>query len=140
MSEQMFDTIDEALGEIAGRSFYESARVTKSASGYLVEDWHTGVEESVRWTYENGAELPTGTIDASRTHASYEFYETAAHIRYNLDNAVEAIEEGTSVGFTYVIADADCECDDYDAETGYCGDDGDHTVGWLLIATDETTA
>lgn len=129
----LYPSLDEALTDIAGRSFYESARVTKTADGYTVEDWHTGVEEYLSWSYDNGLSVPAGALDYSRTHETYEHYEAAGHVRYNLPNAVEAIEEGTSVGFTYVVAEADCEDDDPEN----C--DGDHVAGWALIATDETT-
>ena len=127
-----YATIDEALTDIATRSFYESARVYKDAGGYTVEDWPTDIEEYRAWSYRDGIDLPAGTIDHSRTHEAYEFYDNAGHIRYNLPNAVEAIEDGQAVGFTYVIAEADCE-DDVDE----CDDD--HLAGWALIATAEVT-
>lgn len=126
-----YSTLDEALNDIAARSFYESARVTKLDNGYEVEGWHTGVDESAMWTYQDGIELTCDPLDYSRVHESYESYETAGHIRYNLEAAVEAIEEGTPVGFTYVVADAYCEDDNRED----CNED--HFVGWLLVATAE---
>lgn len=125
-----YTNLDDALNDIAARSFYESARVTKEGNGYTVEDWYTGVEESVMWTYETGAEVPSDALDYSRTHEPYEFYDRASHIRFNLPTAVETIEEGTPVGFTYAIADAYCEDDVEECQE-------DHTAGWLLIATTE---
>lgn len=134
----LYATLDEALTDIAGRSFYESARVTKTDAGYTVEDWCTGVEETVLWSYETGAQVGD-VLDYSRTHEAYESYGEARHIRYNLPVAVETIDEGTPVGFTYVVAEAECEdaSPDADRESGIydCGED--HAAGWLLIATVE---
>lgn len=127
----LYNTLDEALTDIAGRSFYESAKVTKVGSQFEVIDWYTGVEEITEWTYEDGAKVSDSAVDYSRTHEAYEFYSEASHIRYNLPTAVEAIEGGKSVGFTYVGADAICEDEDWES----CGED--HTAGWLLVATDE---
>ena len=127
----LYDSLGSALDNIANQSFYESARVTKIGDSYDVEDWNTGVDEIVRWTYEEGADV-VGAIDYSRVHESYEsyeFYDNAAHITYDLPAAIEALEDGVSVGFTYSIAMEDCGHDDCQ-ET--------HTVGWLLIATDES--
>jgi len=125
----LYETLDQALDDIASRSFYESARVSKVEGGYEVEDWYTGVEESVPWTYNTGAQVGD-VLDYSRTHEPYESYTEAQHIRYNLPAAVEAIEEGTPIGFTYAVAEDEC-LDDGD----YCEED--HVVGWLLIATEE---
>ncbi len=88
------------------------------------------------WTYENGVELDhySNIIDYSRLHESYESYTEARHIRYILNDAViEMIESERSVGFTYVVADTYCEDDNREE----CYED--HTAGWLLVATDETT-
>lgn len=126
-----YGTLDEALVDIARRSFYESARVVKDDTGYTVEDWHTGVDEYVPWSYDDGPTVPSEAVDYSRTHEPYEYYETASHVRYNLPTAVEAIEAGQAVGFTYVITEAACE-DDNPEE---CMED--HAAGWLLIATAE---
>lgn len=126
-----YNTIDAALSDIASRSFYESARAYRTESGkYIVEDWHTDIEEYRAWSYANGLDVPAGTVDYSRTHESCEFYDHANHVRYNLPNAVELLEAGSVLGFTYVIAQADCEDDVED-----CQDD--HIAGWALIATSE---
>jgi len=135
MSTTTYGTLDEALADIAGRSFYESARVSKVAEGYTVEDWPTDVDEYVAWAYETGAQVGD-VLDHSRTHEAYERYETAGHIRYNLPVAVETIEEGIPVGFTYAVAEA--ECLDEVEEGDQCGED--HTAGWVLIATTEGEA
>ena len=128
----LYETLDQALDDIASRSFYESARVSKVEGGYEVEDWHTGVEEIVPWAYETGAQVGQA-LDYSRTHEAYERYTDARHIRHNLPVAVWTIEEGTPVGFTYVVAEAECLDATEDGEP--CGED--HAAGWVLIATRE---
>lgn len=136
MSTTTYPTLDAALDAIAARSFCESARVYRDGDAFTVEDWYTGVDESAPWSYADGLTLPTGTLDYSRVHGPAEHYATAAHIRYNLPAALEALEAGESVGFTYVIADdtAPCEeCDDDAAD----GCQHDRAAGWALIATPE---
>ena len=126
----LYETLDQALEEVAERSFYEPCRVCKSGDIYTVEDWRTGVEEYTSWTWEDGPVIPERALDNSRVHEPYEYYHEAAHIRYNLDVAVGAIEAGMAVGFTYVVVDAECDHGDE-----YCGND--HAVGWMLVATPE---
>lgn len=58
-----------------------------------------------------------------------EYFAGSRHIRQNLPVAVEAIESGESVCFTYVVAEAVCN----HADPSWCGED--HLVGWLLVAT-----
>ena len=72
---------------------------------------------------------------------SDETYTDAGHIRYNLADAVAALEAGTAVGFTYIVAEAECEDmadDEREAGMYECG--GDHAAGWALIATREMSA
>ena len=128
----LYQSLDEALGNVAERSFCEQSRVTKVAGGYDVEDWYTGAPDSVLWTYEGGADLsgiPDTIIDFSRTMEPAEYFAGSRHIRQNLPAAVEAIEGGESVCFTYAMADAVCD----HADPSWCGED--HLVGWLLVAT-----
>jgi hypothetical protein len=127
----LYQSLDEALGNVAERSFCEQSRVTKVAGGYDVEDWYTGAPDSVLWTYEGGADLsgiPHAIIDFSRTMEPWERFDTAQHVRLNLPVAVDAIEAGESVGFTYIVTEAIC------LDPDIC-DDGYHLVGWLLVAT-----
>lgn len=137
MTSTTYTAIDEALADIAGRSFYESALVHKVDGGYAVNDHYTGVDELLPWSYEDGLTLPDGVLDHSRLHESYETYTEAGHVRYNLPGAVEAIENGEAVGFTYVIGEAECE-DDPDGTLYPDGCPFDHAAGWALIATRET--
>lgn len=121
--------LDGALTEIARASFYEEKTIvpTRGENGepaYTVNDDISGHDETVYWTYADGMELDgRRVIDYSRVHEPGEYYDTAAHIRYNLADAITALEEGTPVNFQYVV------CDDINAE-----EDEDPTVGWALIA------
>lgn len=126
-------TIDEALENIAARSFYEAADVIPNDDGtYSIVDSPGMIDDVVMWSYSEGMDLPTGAYDYSRVHEPAEFYDNAAHIRYNLSGAVERLAEGGAVHFQYVIAEADPETpeDIADAEAGQY----DGTVGWALVA------
>lgn len=48
----LYQTLEEALGNVAGRSFYGSCRVFGVGEDYSVEDCRTGVPEIVPWGYE----------------------------------------------------------------------------------------
>lgn len=122
-----YATLTEALADIAGRSFYESATVTPNDDGsYTVEDDVAYIDETVMWTYDGGMELPYGALDYSRVHEPAEYYDTAAHVEYNLPGAVDTLREGKAVHFSYVVVDAYPGTDDEHDE--------DHTVGWALVA------
>lgn len=128
-----YATLAEALADIAGRSFYESATVTPNDDGsYTVKDDAGYIDEIVMWTYEDGMELPYGALDYSRVHQPAEFYETAAHVEYNLPGAVDTLKEGKAIHFTYVVVEAYPETpeDAADYEAGIY----DGTIGWALIA------
>ena len=135
-----YNTLDEALTDIAGRSFYEDSVVTPEIDGtYSVEDHVTGFGDTVMWTYEGGMQGLGEALDHSRVHESYELYDNSGHIRYNLSVAVEELMEGNPVGFTYVIVDnAEPECEGDDV---YCEESGecicDQNVGWALVASKE---
>lgn len=130
-------TLDAALQDIARRSFYESAIVTPNSDGtFTVEDdFNTCIaDDTVMWTYGGGMELPEGILDHSRLHGPAEFYDDAAHIRYNLATAVERLEDGLPVAFSYAVIDAWM---DADADGNAIDEDGnlsDATVGWALLA------
>ena len=121
-----YATLNEALQDIANRSFYEDAIVRPENGQYIVEDDAGTGEESYMWTYEKGGEYSDDVLDYSRTHESCERYDEARHIRFNLDGAVAELEEGNPVIFKYVTLNAYCE----DPEP--CEED--HLVGWALIA------
>lgn len=133
-NETTYETLYGALTDIAGRSFHESADVFRNDDGsWAVRDAPSMADDSVMWTYENGLEAGTGAYDYSRLHESYESYDSAGHIRYNLSQAVSALEnEGKSVHFTYVVVDGypSTPEDIEDDENGIY----DAVVGWALIA------
>lgn len=135
-----YDTLDEALTDIANRSFYDDAVVSPEIDGtYSVEQHVTGYGDTVYWTSEGGMQGLDEALDNSRVHEAYEYYETSGHIRYNLPEAVEELEAGNPVGFTYVIVDhAEPDCNN---DWNLCEEHGEcqceQTVGWALVASKE---
>lgn len=161
-------TLDQVLEEVARRSFYEdSAAQLTDSDGYQIEDTHAGDDmapDGVQWTYEAGLEATehrTWSEDSGLMEPCM-FFETAGHIRYNLPGAVEALEAGKLVEFSYqpVYIDAPkdidgraydpeyrdmyvYDCDDY--VSGVMMDSGelstdidqyliDDVIGWTLLA------
>lgn len=118
-----YNTLNEALEDITNRSFYEGAVVSPENGAYVVEDDINPGESSVAWSRGTGMDLAENVLDNSRVHASFEYYSTAGHIRYNLADAVEALENGETVAFHYVFVD------------DVAGDfEDDPNVGWALLA------
>lgn len=118
-----YETLDGALQDIASRSFHESATVIPRRNGaFEVADDHgtTFADETLYWDKVDGTEWPSNATDHSRLHESYEFYDNAGHIEYNLSSAVDDLREGESVTFAYVIVD------------DYSGDG--EPVGWALVS------
>ena len=134
-----YKTLDEALLDIASRSFYEDATVTPVEGGYEVtDDFSTAYAgDSIPWTYDGGMELPGGILDNSRLHEPNEFYNDVRHIRYHMASAVEALEAGHMVTFAYAIVE-DLNCFDGSGDVlTECEDcQCDRTVGWVLLAYD----
>lgn len=129
--------LDEALATVASRSFYEDTLITplRDATGdvraWYVEDGSNILSsDDVTWTYEKG--ISTGPeTEKSRLMETYEIFMTAAHIRYNMAESVEHLEDGTSsVVFAYAIVDLDPDEPDFDPDH----DLADNTVGWALLA------
>ena len=84
--------------------------------------------DGVQWTYEDGLEATehrTWSEDSGLMEPCM-FFDTAGHIRYNLPNAVKALESGKLVEFSYQVVDAGCTCSDN------CGDID--VIGWTLLA------
>ena len=134
-----YKTLDEALQDIAERSFYEDATVAPVEGGYEVtDDFSTAYAgDSIQWTYDGGMELPGGILDSSRLHESYEFYNDVRHIRYHMASAIEAIESGHAVTFAYaIVEDLNCFDGSGDALTECEDCQCDRTVGWVLLAYD----
>ena len=143
------ETLDSALSDIAGRSFYDDATVTPVEGGYEVtEDFSTAYAgDSIPWTYDGGMELPGGILDNSMLHDPAEFYDGAQHIRHNVATAVGALEAGHAVTFAYAIVEAFCERDDDAAEADHnscecleCDSGGTKIIGWTLLAYDHGAA
>ena len=134
-----YKTLDSALSDIAGRSFYDDATVTPVEGGYEVTaDFSTAYAgDSIPWSYDGGMELPGGILDNSRLHEPNEFYNDVRHIRYHMASAVEALESGHAVTFAYAIVE-DLNCFDGSGDAlAECEDcQCDRTVGWVLLAYD----
>lgn len=127
-----YSTLDEALAEVATRSLYDDATVTPKDDGYEVEDDHATAfpGDVLLWGDVSGVDWPARADDHSRMHEPCESYATAEHIRYNLGDAVEALEAGQVVTFAYAIIDA-VACDEHE-HLGEC--ECDRTAGWALLA------
>lgn len=127
----------DALQEVADRSFCEDVTITPLPDGtYQSEDDHgtAYAGDTVMWSYDGGMELPSGVIEWSCLHETYESYDEARHIEYNLPRAVETLREGTPVTFAYAEVDA---YHDKKACAEHCGEDGcqeDMLAGWALLA------
>lgn len=129
-----YATLDEALEEIATRSFYESATVTPSTYGTydVSDDFGTAFpDDVVTWTYEKGIE--TDADEHAGIMEPCQYFDTAHHVRYYLPAAVEHLEARRGpVTFAYVQVDtvASTAEDIADDEAGLY----DGTVGWTILA------
>lgn len=134
-----YKTLDDALLDIASRSFYYDATVTPVEGGYEVtDDFSTAYAgDSIPWTYGGGMELPADISDNSRLHDPAEYYDHAQHLRFNLPTAIEALESGHAVTFAYaIVEDLNCFDGSGDALTECEDCQCDRTVGWVLLAYD----
>ena len=137
-------TLDEALAEVARRSFYEDVTVypvldprNGNVLGYVWEDDCNMIPtDEIGWTYADGVERGPET-DWSRLMEPCEFFATAGHVRYHLSRAVADLEEGKPVTFAYgTVTDTSLSFDEdtqtyFDADGNLCADD---FVGWVLLA------
>ena len=123
-------TLDEALQVVADASFYED-KIIYFAAG----EWHADDDtpyysyDDVTWTDDGldfGAAKPP--LDHSRLMEAYEMFTTSADIRYYLPAAIEELEWGHSVIFTYQPVSVGILDED---------EDGDTLAGWVLIAEDQ---
>ena len=121
-------TLDEALQVVAESSFYEDTHVSFAAG-----EWHADDDtsfysyEDINWKYDGldfGTDMPP--LDHSGLMMAYEYFSVSAQIRRYLPKAVEALERGHSVIFTYqpVVV-----CPSHE--------DDDTLAGWVLIAEDQ---
>ena len=123
-------TLDEALQVVAEYSFYEDNLV------YFADgEWHADGDtscysyEDVTWT-DDGLDFGTDTppLDHSGLMEAYQTFSVSDQIRRYLPQAVEALERGHSVIFTYQPVSVGILDDD---------EDGDTIAGWVLIAEDQ---
>ena len=134
-----YKTLDSALSDIAGRSFYDDATVTPVEGGYEVtEDFSTAYAgDSIPWSYDGGMELPGGILDNSRLNEPNEFYNDVRHIRYHMPVAVAALEAGRTITFaSAIVEDLNCFDGSGDVLTECENCECDRTVGWVLLAYD----
>ena len=129
-------TLDEALADIARRSFYEDAviRPVTTANyrdfplGYVVEDDYGTIDtESLTWTYDDGIN-PSGRLDEYRTQLMdpCQTFRYPENIRIYLPEVEEALTEGKTVHVAYApVEDEDAGINEY-GEIEY--------AGWGLIA------
>src|SRR5690554_5629793 len=95
-------TLDEALQDVANRSFYEDCKVTPlvmaddhaDIRGYVVEDDISHATDEWRWSYDEGIHDRDSVSETSRLHSHFEYYTHADHVRYNMPESVEALENG----------------------------------------------
>ena len=123
-------TLDGALQVVADASFYEDKFVYFAAG-----EWHAD-DDTPCYSYEDvtltddGLDFGTAKppLDHSGLMMADQAFSVSAQIRRYLPQAVEALERGHSVIFTYQPV----EC--YD-DTEECCDDT--IAGWVLIAEDQ---
>ena len=123
-------SLDEALQQVANASFYEDLVVIPVDGGFVVEDGYSYLAEGWEYT-EMGLDGPDH-FETTRLMESYESFDTAQHIRYNMPESVEALENGQAVEFAYaVVMDLDIDWGDDELNEMY---EGDEVAGWLLVS------
>lgn len=123
-------TLDEALQVVAWSSFYEDTHVYFAAGEWSADgDTSCYSYEDVTWT-DDGLDFGTAKppLDHSGLMMADQAFSVSAQIRRYLPQAVEALERGHSVIFTYQpvlegILDEE--------------EDDDPIAGWVLIAEDQ---
>ena len=138
----LYLTLDEALQDVARRSFYEDCKVTPlvmadnpaDVRGYVVEDDTSHATDEWSWSYDEGIRDRDSVSETSRLHEAFESYSHAEHIRYNMTESVEALENGTPVTFAYAIVnDDDVTTDDQGNGTDRDGFPADSVAGWIMV-------
>lgn len=136
----VYATLDEALEDVARRSFYEDCIVTPLRDGtFRVEDdygtidtdqWELSHDDGFSWC--SSAPMP----EHSRLMEPCESFATAGHIRYHMSEVEDIESLGLPVAFAYVIVnDADFPwelSEDERFEQGFTDDD--RTIGWALAS------
>lgn len=136
-------TLDEALQDVANRSFYEDCKVTPlvmadnpaDVRGYVVEDDTSHATDEWSWSYSEGIQDRDSVSETSFLHLAGEFYDDAAHVRYNMPESVAALENGVPVTFAYAIVDDDdVTTDDQGNGTDRDGYPADPVAGWIMVS------
>ena len=122
-------TLDEALQVVAESSFYDD-KLVYFAAGEWNADGDTSYYsyEDVTWTHDGldfGTDKPP--LDHSGLMMDDQTFSVSSQIRRYLPQAVEALERGRSVIFTYQPVSVGILDDE----------DGDTIAGWVLIAEDQ---
>ena len=142
LNHKVYLTLTDALDDIAGRSFYEDATVSPLVKadddgtiyGYVVEDESGAyMSDEWEWTYAGGIADRDSVSETSRLHESYESYDAADHIRYNMPDAVEALEDGKVVTFAYAVVE-DVDHREREWEAGNGDEYETEYAGWILAA------
>ena len=135
MADHFYTTLDEALKDVAKRSFYEDCNVVPCAPitglgtgqivGYLVSDDTSYATDEWVWTYAGGIADRDSVNETTRLFDAPEFWNCAEHVRNGLPDSVEYLESGKgSVTFAYaIVEDGDSVNDE---ETDY--------AGWIALA------
>lgn len=133
---ETYATLDEALSDIAKRSFNKDATVTPTENGFTVEtDYFFNGDDAV-WTYENGISFTCRVDDFSGLMELYEPLNNEHQIRNYLPIAVAHLEAGNPVHFAYLaVADGDIEnWDEYGNALDENGEVTEYLAGWTLAA------
>ena len=136
--------MDEALLVVAGRSFDEDVTISPLRDGTygVSDDFGTAYSgDYLGWTYAGGLDLECGNAgharEWTRVFEPFEYWDNEGHVRYNLPEAVEALERGRTVTFAYaVVTDGDLVW--WEEQQTYVDDDGcrydDNIMGWCVLA------
>ena len=139
--------LDEALGAVATQDDPFNAGgltvIPESGERYETEpDYGTAYAgDFLGWTYAGGLDLEWGNAgharEWSRVFEPFEYWDNAGHVRYNLPEAVEALERGRTVTFAYaVVTNGDLVW--WEEQQTYVDDDGykydDNITGWCVLA------
>ena len=135
---EVITDLSGALRRVARASFYEDLQVTPlGGDRYRVEDTTANEQrDDWHWSYEKGIHDGDSVAEHSRLMESYEYFDTSEHIRYHMDESIEALKNGKTVVFAYAIVnDLDVFWDDEKQE--HFDEDGhpaDDIAGWILTA------
>ena len=131
---EFFPTLDGALTEVAGLDAYTAVTIERADGGYLLKPDYPGGPDDLPWDYRTGIDVPDGVTECTRAFEPCEFWDSAAHVRYNLSESVAAIEAGRAISFQWLPLYSESETAEDIADDA----DGlyDGHVGWAMITRD----